>query len=436
MGPIQNLHELLSWVRRRWRIMLLLTLLGSLAGLVMALRTERVYSASAVIQVINPVIVAAPQDGTAAAAVPDVTRRVQMIEQQLMSREALLDLAQRHHLFEGTAVSPAEQVALMRQNFSITSIAAAQQGFTRDGSLSALVVSASDGDPQTAADIANELADQLVQRSVDARQSNAQQALDFFRAEETRLQGDIASLEQSIADFRSRNEGYLDDAVALRRSERARLMDSLRDLQAELSARQSELDTLDQTSTRIVVQRQVTSLRDTVDQLTQQEAEMRNRIAEIQDILTRAPGYEQQVLAMDRRMEQLQAQLTAAADRRREAELSARIEDDQQAERFELLERALVPEYPVSRSRKKVALMGFAGGLGLGLMLAYALEWMQPALRTAARMERELQLRPVISIPFTLSLRERRRRVLIWGLGGLVLIAAGLGLALRFGGFI
>ncbi|MCB1388606.1 MAG: hypothetical protein KDK12_05595 [Rhodobacteraceae bacterium] len=435
MGPIQNLHEILSWIRRRWRLMLLLTVLGSLGGMVMALRTERVYSASAVIQVINPVIVATTEDG-AGAAVPDVTRRVQMIEQQLMSREALLDLAQRHNLFDGAPISPSEQVALMRQNFSITSIAAAQQGFSRDGSLSALIVSASDGDPQTAADIANELANQLVQRSVDARQSNAQQALDFFRAEESRLEGNITDLEQEIADFRSQNEALLSDAVALRRSERARLMDGLRDLQAELSARQSELDTLDVTSTRAVIQRQVVALRDTVEQLTQQESEMRARIAEIQDILTRSPGYEQQVLAMNRRMEQLQAQLTAAADRRREAELSARIEDDQQAERFELLERALVPEYPVSRSRKKVALMGFAGGLGLGLMLAYALEWMQPVLRTAARMERDLQLRPVISIPFTMSQRERRRRQMIWAFGGFVLIAAAIGLVMQFGGFI
>ncbi len=435
MGPIQNLQEILSWIRRRWRVMVLLTLLGSLAGVVLALQTDRVYSASAVIQVINPVIVATTDSGTG-AAVPDVTRRVQMIEQQLMSREALLALAQRHNLFEGMAISPAEQVAAMRQSYSITSIAAAQQGFTRDGSLSALIVSASDSDPQTAADIANELANQLVQRSVDARQSNAQQALDFFRAEEARLEADIAALEQEIADFRSLNESYLSDSVALRRSERARLIDGLRDLQGELSARQSELDTLDQTSTRIVVQRQVATLQDTVDQLTQQEVEMRARIAEIQDILTRSPGYEQQVLAMNRRMEQLQAQLTAAADRRREAELSSRIEDDQQAERFELLERALVPEYPISRSRKTVAAMGFAGGLMLGVMLAYALEWMQPVMRTAARMERDLQLRPVVSIPFTLSQRERRRRVMIWGFGGLVLIAAAAGLALQFTGII
>ena len=279
MGPIQNLHELLSWMRRRWKIVLLFSVIGALGGVVLALQSERVYNANAVIQVINPVVVASTEEGGDAA--PDVTRRVQMIEQRLMSREALLDLAARHHLFDGMPLSPVEQVALMRQSYSITSIAAAQQGFSRDGSLSALIVSASDDDPQVAAAIANELADQLVQQSVDARQSNAQQALDFFRSEEDRLEAAIHALEDEIAAFRSANEGFLTDAVALRRSERARLIDGLRDLQAELSARQSELDTLDLTSTRIVIQRQIEALQEEIAQLEQQEAEMRGRINEL-----------------------------------------------------------------------------------------------------------------------------------------------------------
>ncbi len=434
MGPIQNFHEFTSWLRRRWRIMVLLTVIGALGGIIMALQSERIYSASAVIQVINPVIVASSEDDTAAA--PDVTRRVQMIEQRLMSREALLDLAQRYNLFDGAPLRPVEQVALMRQSFSITSIAAAQQGFSRDGSLSALIVSASDADPETAAAIANELADQLVEQSVSARQSNAQQALVFFEAEEARLEEAISSLEDDIADYRSENEAFLADSVALRRTERSSLTSALRDLQADLSARRSELDSLDVDSTRIVVQRQVEALQIEIEQLEQQETEMRARIAEIQDILTRAPVYEQQVTAMNRRMEQLQAQLTAASDRRREAELSARIEDDQQAERFELLERALVPEFPVSRSRKMIAALGLIAGIGLGVMLAYAMEWLQPVMRTAQRMERDLQLRPVVSIPYSMPVRERRRRQAIWGFGTLVLILAGLGVALTLSGAI
>lgn len=432
MGPIQSLHELISWFRRRWRLMLLCLVLGTMGGLVAAVNTERVYSASAVIQVINPVIVAGEET---AAAAPDITRRVQMLEQQLMSREALLDLAQRYDLFGGAPISPVEQVALMRQTMSISAIAAAQQGFSRDGSLSALVVSASHSNPDTAAAVANDLAGALVRQSIDTRQTNAQQALDFFRGEEDRLEAAIATLEAEIAAFRSQNEAYLPEAVAARRAEQAGLTTSLLELQQNLAARQNELAAQDGASQRAVTVRRVQQLNDEIDQLLLQSAALNGRIAEIQTLLETAPRFEQQLIALNRRMEQLQDQLTAAAERRREAELGSRIEDDRQSERFELLEAALVPEYPISTSRKKVALMGLIAGLGLGLFLAYVLEWLQPVLRTAARMERELQLRPVISIPYTLPAAERRRRLMIWGFGGALLIGglAALGI---FGGLI
>jgi len=415
MGPIQNLHELISWLSRRWQVIVVITALGAVAGLVMAMQTERVYSASAVIQVINPVVAV----GEAATGVtpPDVTRRIQIIEQRLMSREGLLDLAARFGLFDGMAISPSEQVAMMRESFSISAIAAAQQGFSRDGSLSALIVSASSDDPQLAAAIANDLADAVVRESVSDRQSDAQQALDFFSAEETRLEVSIADLEGQIAAYRSEHEASLTAAVAIQRAERGRLADDLLQIQQDISARRNELAGQDGTSQRVVTRRRVTQLNDEIAQLAQQAEVINARIGEIQAVLQAAPAIEQQLIALNRRMEQLQTQQTAAAERRREAELSSRIEVDQQSERFELLERALVPDYPISTSRKKVALMGLIAGIGLGLFVAYAMEWLKPVMRTAGRVERDLQLRPVISIPYTMPAQERRRRHLIWGAG-------------------
>ena len=433
MGPIQSLHEMLSWLRRRWRVMALLLLIGGLAGVVMAMRTARVYSASAVIQVMSPVI--AVGDDATGAVNPDVTRRVQVIEQRLMSRESLLALAERHGLFDGMAISATEQVALMRQSFSITSIAAAQQGFSRDGSLSALIVSASDDQPQIAAAIANELAESVVSESASGRQANAQQAVDFFRQEEDRLAQSIAALETQLAAYRTANEAFLPEAVTLRRAEQERLADSRLRIQQEVSARQSELDTLDPRSPRAITQRRVAQLTTELAQFAQQSAVIDTRLAAVQLLLQRAPEVEQQILAADRQMTQLQAQLTTAAERRREAELGLRLADDDQSGRFVLLERALVPEYPISRSRKTVALMGVVGGLMAGVMLAYALEWLQPVLRTAQRMERDLHLRPVISIPFVPSARERRRRQMIWAAGLALLLAALAGAGLFLGLF-
>lgn len=424
MGPIQSLHEARSWLRRRWRLMSAGLLVGGLASIVFALNSERVYNASAVIQVTSPVI-AVPGDGDGAGVLPDVTRRVQVIEQRLMSREALLALAERYDLFGGIPLSTVEQVGIMRESFRINAIAAAQQGFARDGSLSALIVSVDDSDPERAAAIANELANTLVAQSVSDRQRSAQQALEFFLAEESRLETEIGALEDAISSYRTENEQYLPAAVAVRREERARLSDALLDIQQEINDRRTTLAGLDDSSRRAVTQRQVSQLNDEIARFEEQAREVTQRMAEIQRILQLAPAVEQEIEAADRRIRQLQAQLTNAADRRREAELGARIEDDQQSERFEILEQALVPEYPVSTSRKKIVALGLIAGLGLGVMLAFVQEWMNPVLRTAQRMERELQLRPVISIPLTQPVAERRRRQLIWAMGiGLLAIGA------------
>jgi tyrosine-protein kinase Etk/Wzc len=418
MGPILNPHEALSWLRRRWQVIAVIAVLGAVAGVIMAMRTDRIYSASAVIQVINPVVDVSGDGGGG----PDVTRRLQIIEQRLMSRDALLDLADRYNLFDDAPLNPLEKVAMMRESFSISAIAAAQQGFSRDGSLSALIVSASDDDPQVAAAIANDLADSLVQASSFDRRSDAQQALDFFSAEEARLEAEIAALEAEIATYRSANERLLPAAVTIQREERGRLADRLLQIQQEVSARRSELAGLDPDSPRALTQRRVAELTDEIGQFNLQAAVINERLREIQAILQAAPEIERELVSMTRRMEQYQEQLTTAAERRREAELGARIEVGQQSERFELLERALVPEYPISTSRKKVALAGLIAGIMGGLMLAYLLEWMNPVMRTAQRFERDLQLRPVISIPYEMTPAERRRRQSIWTIGTLTLL--------------
>lgn len=434
MGPIQSLQEFISWIRRRWNLIGMGALLGAVAGVLIALNSEHVYQSSAVIQVVNPVIaVDDSAGGGTGAAVTNVTRRVQAIEQRIMSRDSLLDLADRYELFAGTALTPTEQVVLMRESFSISSIAAAQSGFARDGSLSALIITINNDDPERAAAIANDLAEDVVRQSVDDRQASAQQALEFFNTEESRLQQDIRALETEIAAYMSENEAYLEDSVDARRNEQGRLADSLLELDQQISALQTERAGIDTNSRRAVVQRRLTQINEQLNQLQEQTGVINARIAEIQQILLEAPQFQQEILAYERRMEQLQTQLTSAAASRREAELGVRVAEDQQSERFELLERAVPPDFPTSRSRKVVALAGLVGGIMIGGFLAYLLEWMNPVMRSTLRMERDLELRPVASIPYTMPPTERRRRTVIWVFGLMVLVLALVAVAIFFG---
>ncbi|MDO8882610.1 MAG: hypothetical protein Q7V11_06600, partial [Pseudotabrizicola sp.] len=71
----------------------------------------------------------------------------------------------------------------------------------------------------------------------------------------------------------------------------------------------------------------------------------------------------------------------------------------QQTERFAMLERAITPDYPVGSGGKKIAIAGLIASTGMGFFLAFLLDLINPVIRTAAQMERELNIRPIVSIP-------------------------------------
>jgi tyrosine-protein kinase Etk/Wzc len=415
MGPIQTLDEIRRWLIRRLGLIVLVTLLVGTAGFLFALSSDRAYRASAVIQVLNPVI--DPREGPGTNT---VTRRVQAIEQRLMARDNLLALGETHGVFDGLDLSPTERMLIMRQSISIEAVAAAQAGFSRDGSLSALIISASARTPEAAAALANDLADDVVRENAAT-------------SEEQRIDGLIEDLEAEIGAFQTLNEAFMPGTLTLRREELGRLTETRLEIERELVQARGELTALETAGARAVTQRRISVLTDQIAQRTREADALTARIDEIQGLFLRGAEVDRDLSSMNRRMTQLQTQLTSAVERRREAEISARLEGDDQSERFLLLEAALPPDYPVSRSRRLIVTAAVVAGGILGLALAYLAEWLNPVLRTAAMMEREMQLRPVISIPFQLPARERRRRRTIWALGLGLPILAGLALAMALG---
>jgi uncharacterized protein involved in exopolysaccharide biosynthesis len=428
MGPIQTLPEIRSWLIRRGPLIALVAFVVGMAGILWALNQDRIYRASAVIQVLNPVI--DPRD---ANATNTIIRRVQAIEQRIMARDNLLELGERHGIFDGTDLSATDRLNIMRLSIQIEAVAAAQAGFSRDGSLSALIVSASAPTPEGAAALANDLAEDVVRENAEQRRDRAQSALRFFTAEEARIEGLIIELEAEIAAFQAANEDFMPGALSLRRDELGRLSESRIEGQREIAQYRAELATLDADAGRVVTQRRITQLNDLIRQKMQELDALTGRMDEIRFHFQRGTEVDRELSSLNRRMTQLQGQLTNAAERRREAEIGARLEGDDQSDRFILLEAALPPDYPISRSRKVLVAAAVMAGLFLGAALAYAAEWLNPVLRNAAMFERELQLRPVVSLPFQMPVRERRRRRAIWAGGLGVLTAMALALAFALG---
>lgn len=418
MGPIQSIEEFQNWLRRRAPLIALCVVLGAVAGVVAATRSQHVYSATAVLQIINPVISDEGRTLGAASAV----RRAQAIEQRLMTRENMLALVERHGLFQDLPLTQTELVTAMRASVRLESVAAAQGG----GTLSAINISANLGDPDTAAAVANDLAESLVAQSTADARRRIERALEFFRQEESRIQQQINELEGRITTFQTENESMLPSATAIRRDELGRLEQGLLQINRELSQLRAERSQLQDDAGRAVSRRRIAELDDQIAQRAAEEVLVAERVAYLESLMQGAPSVERELGSLQRQMESLQTQLAAASQQRREAEVGQRIELEQQSEQFIILESATPPDYSISRSRRMIAMMGVIAGLMGGLGFAFLVEALQPVLRTADRMERELQLRPAISIPMELSPLERRRRRLIWGFGILMLaLAAG-----------
>ena len=133
--------------------------------------------------------------------------------------------------------------------------------------------------------------------------------------------------------------------------------------------------------------------------------------------------------ALDRRHSSLQRQYQQAVLKQTEAEIGETLEINRQGERFEIIEQARVPEDPDAPNRPLIAAGGSFGSAALGIALMVLLETMSTAIRTPRDLQRRLELRPVVTIPYIWTAAEiLRRRLRIAGivLAVLVILPGGL----------
>ena len=134
------------------------------------------------------------------------------------------------------------------------------------------------------------------------------------------------------------------------------------------------------------------------------------RRSQIDAILSQTPEVERVLSGFDRALQQLQQQYEVINRRLAEAETTQRLAEQQQAERFTLLERAVTPQYAIGGGGKKMVIAGAIASIVGAIGLAFVLDLLNPVVRTAQQMERQLDLRPVVSIPEVGAARQSRQR--------------------------
>lgn len=501
MDQFGSISEILGVLRRRWLLIGLIAGLGIVGTTLFAISRPSYYETSATILVEGQQISAELARSTVNLS---ATARLQMIQQRLMARDAMIATIEKLGLFtDAPGVKMATKVELLRRATRIESISSAGQGWGNDSDgLFAFTITVQLGDPDQAAQVVNEFVDKAIAQNLELRAERVRDTLAYFDAEDERVGRALADVEANITAFKKANEDALPQGLESARSTLTRLEESGRDIERrllELDEKEAELATalaigrtggadgsglspeeselsrlqlelaqkrrvlapshpdlrrLEQRvaavtaliapkprpsdgsqeegvgeERRAATQRQMDQVHSQIEQLRAQMAEVVRQRQEIERSIRRTPQVEVALGALERQHRELQEQYSDVARRRAEARTGSQLETSNQSERFEVVESALVPDEPVGPNRKKLLVFGGGASLGLAFGLAAVLELLKPALRSSAQMERQLNLRPVVAIPYVPIPGEYRRRWMI-RLGITAAVVAGLWVAL------
>ncbi|MGF1553669.1 MAG: GumC family protein [Paracoccaceae bacterium] len=145
--------------------------------------------------------------------------------------------------------------------------------------------------------------------------------------------------------------------------------------------------------------------------LKKQQSDALDRKGYLAEAINRGPNVAAEMNAMQRRYRGLERRYEEASRNLAAAETGVTLEVNQQAERFEVIEQAEVPDAPIAPNRKIVAAGGVAGGFAAAFSLIVLAELMNQSVRTVSDLERALNMRPVVTIPYIETESEVRRRV-------------------------
>lgn len=399
MGQIQSLQEFVGLLLRRRLLIGAVAVFGIVMTLLYVISKPDVFESTAVIQVQSSTV--SNPDAAATLSRDNSAQRLQAIQQRLTTRENMLAVIERHGLYADLPLSDDQKVHMLRLSLQFETVAsAASSGFSQSSNVSALLISAQAASRAQAARVANDFAQGILDAGASGQMERTLEALSFFRDEESSLKKQIDALESEFAAYQSDNRDALPAQRDLLRTELTSLESELRTLDQSLVATRNERGVIERKNTlRATDRRQLDDLTSQIEILVAQSEALKARRAEIFATLTKVQDVDRRISDYERSLTQLQSQYAVATGRSADAESAAKLQDRQQGEIFTLLERAAEPDYPISRARRKLVLVGVIASFVLAVIVAFAMDLVNPALRTRGQLERELDLQPIVAIP-------------------------------------
>ncbi len=219
-------------------------------------------------------------------------------------------------------------------------------------------------------------------------------------AEMKSLQAALKTAEETLEAARRSNDGTT-DLEALRAE--------VRRLRKEFSAQLIE-EASDGSNDFLAAQIQ-TRLETVNTRLASTAAEiddLKEEIASLQDRIARTPAVGRDLAVLERDQRNLVAQYQSVQSKRQNAITAENLEDGQKAEKFSILEPAVLPEEPSEPDRMKLSVMAVMAAFGFGAACAGVVELLSGALRGRSHLSALVDEAPIAIIPYIEAENERR----------------------------
>lgn len=420
-----------------------------------------------------------PQDLVRSTVTAVASQRIQVIEQRLMTRENLLRVVQKYKLFSNKNMSATELVEQMRKSATIDQVFLTTGRRGADNQAIAFTVAFEYADAATAAQVANEFVTLILDEDLRTRTAQASEATRFLAAESDRLGRELAKIETQIAQYKIDHKDALPETLEYRRSQLYRQQSDLAALDREIaglaeerklwemrdssSASPTDLATMlaqarlqlaqkrasftethpevkrlaeqvreleDATMRTDSVERetaaaspQIAAIESRMEGLVRQREQMQHNLDRLEQSIGDTVQVEMGLAALVRQQEEIQSNYRATSDKLAQAETGERLEEDRQAERFEVIEQPTMPTSPIWPNRPLLLALGVFASLGAGIAPLAATEIMNPSVRRSTDLEKRFGRAAIITIPFIETVAELRRRKRRRRIG--MLVAAG-----------
>lgn len=270
----------------------------SAAAIVVSLQLPAQYQSSALLLVESPQI---PTNLAASTVQTDAGEQLEIMEQRLLTRANLLDIADEFDVFAGRGtIFPDQIVREMRQRTQFN----ARSGRNR---ATLFTISFESENPETAAAVVNSYVTRVLDDNVELRTARAGDTMEFFEQEVARLGADLERQSARILEFKNRNINALPENLNFR----LQRLSSIRERVVQID---QEIDGLGQQRERLIL---VFNATGNVSEGLAQQSPEQQELAALQDELADALSvYSEQnprVRLLKARVDALEARVADAA---------------------------------------------------------------------------------------------------------------------------